>query len=144
MGAAMPPANNSIASRLTALADPGLLVVLLLSTLAVWPLITRASLATGTDAQNHVYRVYEILVAWREGILYPRWAPDFYYGFGYPVFDYYSTLSYYLAAAYGWFFGAVAGVKFVFVLSTYIGIAGVYAFARDEWGPAPAKLLRPP
>jgi hypothetical protein len=138
MGAAMPPAKNSIASRLTALADPGLLVVLLLSTLAVWPLITRASLATGTDAQNHVYRVYEILVAWREGILYPRWAPDFYYGFGYPVFDYYSTLSYYLAAAYGWFFGAVAGVKFVFVLSTYIGIAGVYLFARDEWGPAPA------
>ena len=130
--------KRSTASRFKTLADPGLLVMLLLATLAAWPLITRASLATGTDAQNHVYRVYEILAAWREGILYPRWAPDFYYGFGYPVFDYYSTLSYYLAAAYGWFWGAVAGVKFVFVLSTYLGIAGVYLFARDEWGPAPA------
>src|SRR5262249_128427 len=59
---------------------------------------------------------------------------------GYPVFNYYSTLSYYLAAVYAWFFGAVAGVKFEFVLATYLAAVGVYVFARDEWGPAPALL----
>ena len=64
-----------------------------------------------------IFRVYEIVAAWRQGILYPRWAPDFYYGYGYPVFDYYSTLSYYLAAAYAWFFGAVAGVNFTRTLA---------------------------
>jgi hypothetical protein len=129
---------NSNRRRFKALADPGLGVVLLMATLAAWPLLTRASMPPFTDAHSHIFRTYEILAAWREGILYPRWAPDFYFGYGYPVFDYYSTLSYYLAAAYGWFFGPVAGVKFLFVLATCLGALGVYVFARDEWGPAPA------
>jgi hypothetical protein len=131
-------ADLSIQRRCKALADPGLAVVLLVATLAAWPLLTRASMPPFTDAHSHIFRTYEILTAWREGILYPRWAPDFYFGYGYPVFDYYSTLSYYLAAAYGWFFGPVAGVKFALVLTTYLAAAGVYVFARDEWGAAPA------
>ena len=131
-------AENPIQRRFKALADPGLGVVLLLATLAAWPLLTRASMPPFTDAHSHIFRTYEILSAWRAGILYPRWAPDFYFGYGYPVFDYYSTLSYYLAAAYAWFFGPVAGVKFLFVLTTYLAATGVYLFARDEWGPAPA------
>ncbi len=138
--AAVMSATRLAKKRLQSLADPGLGVVLLVATLAAWPLLTRASLPTFTDAHHHIYRVYEILAAWREGILYPRWAPDFYYGYGYPVFDYYSTLSYYLAAAYGWFFGPVAGVKFALVLAAYLGAAGVYVLAREEWGAAPGVV----
>ena len=135
-----PALAQAMRTRLPAVADPGLVAVLLMATLAAWPLLTRASMPPFTDAHSHIFRTYEIVAAWREGILYPRWAPDFYYGYGYPVFDYYSTLSYYLAAAYGWFFGAVAGVKFAFVLTTYLAAVGVYAFARDEWGPAPGLV----
>ena len=52
------------------------------------------------------------------------------------MFHYYSPLSYYVGAAYGiWFGGAVAGVKFVLVLSAYLGAAGMYLFVRDRWGP---------
>jgi hypothetical protein len=120
--------------------DPGLLLALLSAALAAWPLLTRASLPTLTDAHHHVYRTFEVLAAWREGVLYPRWAPDFYYGFGYPVFNYYAPLSYYLAAAYGLIFGPVAGVKFVFVLSAGLGAAGVYRLARGAWG-APAGVV---
>jgi hypothetical protein len=116
--------------------DPGLLVALAIATLAVWPLITRPSLPTMTDAEMHVYRAAEIAESIRQGVLYPRWAPDFYFGYGYPVFNFYSPLSYHLAAYYGLLtgFGPVAGTKFVLVLSAYLGTVGMYLFGRDRWG----------
>ena len=80
--------------------DAGLLAALLIATLAAWPFLSRASLPTFTDAEMHVYRTFEILSAWRAGVLYLRWAPDLFYAFGYPVFHYYAPLSYYLGAAY--------------------------------------------
>lgn len=108
--------------------------MLLLATLAAWPLLTRASLVTLTDAHQHALRTYEFMQGWQSGVLFPRWAPDFYYGFGYPVFNYYAVLTYYLAGAYGLVFGPVAGIKLVLVLAAYLGPVGVYRFSRDRWG----------
>ena len=114
--------------------DPGLLVAGLIGLLAAWPFLTRASLPVFTDTEQHVYRTFEILSAWRAGVPYVRWAPDLFHGFGYPVFNYYAPLTYYLAAAYGVFFGdggAVAGVKFVYVFSAVAGAVGMYAWRRS-------------
>ena len=110
-------------------------MVFLLATLAAWPFLVRHSLPTFTDAEMHVYRTFEIMSAWRAGVVYLRWAPDLFYGFGYPVFHYYAPLAYYLAAAYGSLLGSpVAGIKFVLVASAYLGAAGMYLFVRDRWG----------
>ncbi len=115
--------------------DPGLLVALLLATLAAWPFLTRAGLPTFTDAEQHVYRVYEVMEAWKAGVVYPRWAPDLFYAYGYPVFHYYAPLTYHLAAAYGFLFGGpMAGLKCVLVSAAYLGAAGMYLFVRDRWG----------
>src|SRR5579859_2465367 len=115
--------------------DPAWIAVFGLATLAAWPFLTRHSLPTFTDAEMHVYRTFEILSAWRAGVVYLRWAPDLFYAFGYPVFHYYAPLTYYLGAAYGAFFGGpVAGVKFVLVASAYLGAAGMFLFVRDRWG----------
>jgi hypothetical protein len=121
--------------------DPGLLVAMLLATLAAWPLLTRSSLPTNTDADLHIYRTQQILWSWEQGVLYPRWAPDFAFGFGYPVFNYYAPLTYYIGAAYGQFFGGpVAGVKFVLVVAAYAGAAGLYLFVREIWDSAAAVV----
>ena len=40
--------------------DGGFLVVLLISLLAVWPLLSRASLPEGTDAELHIFRLHEL------------------------------------------------------------------------------------
>jgi len=119
--------------------DPGLLVALLLATFAAWPFFAHASLPIATDAEMHVLRTIEIISAWQHGTPYIRWAPDLFYAFGYPVFNYYSPLTYYLGAAFGWLccgplYGAVAGVKFVLVSSAYLGALGMYLFVRDRWG----------
>ena len=116
--------------------DLGIGVVCLLATLAAWPLLTRPSLPTFTEAESHIYRTYELMSVWRAGVAYARWAPDLYYGFGYPVFHYYAPLTYYIAAAYGSLLGGpVAGVKFVLGVSVYLGAVGAYLLGRDLWGP---------
>ncbi len=116
--------------------DPGLLVCLGLAVIAAWPFLARPGVPVMTDAEMHVYRAAEILDALRAGVPYTRWAPDFYYAYGYPVFNYYSPLTYYLAAGYALLTGAgaVAGIKFVFVLGYLLAAAGMYLFVRDRWG----------
>ena len=77
--------------------DPGLFVALIICTLAIWPFVSRSSLPQATDAELHIFRVAELGRLVRDGESYPRWAPNFYYGYGYPIFNYYAPLSYYVA-----------------------------------------------
>ena len=44
----------------------------------------------------HLYRAVHLADLIQNGILYSRWLPDLGYGYGYPIFNYYSPLSYYL------------------------------------------------
>lgn len=72
------------------------LVGILVGLVAAWPYIQYAGLPSGTDAELHVYRIAELGYSVKAGSLYPRWAPDFYHGYGYPIFNYYAPLSYHL------------------------------------------------
>ena len=76
--------------------DRGHLVVLLLVLLAVWPFFSQPALPAHTDAELHVFRLAELARMWGGGAWYPRWAANFYYGYGYPIFNFYAPLSYYL------------------------------------------------
>ena len=111
-------------------------VVLLLVLLAAWPFLARPGLPRDTDAELHVLRAAELLACWQGGVLYPRWAPDFYYGYGYPIFNYYAPLTYHLAALFSLLPGLdiVAGVKAVFVLALLLGGVGCYGLLRDLFG----------
>ncbi len=116
--------------------DKGFLVALAISLLALWPFLSIPSLPEGTDAELHIFRLHELSLLVRGGELYGRWAPDFYHGYGYPIFNYYAPLTYYL----GLFvealprLDAVDGVKAVFVLGMLLGTVGMYGFVRDNWG----------
>ena len=116
--------------------DAGFWVVLLLCVLVAWPFISRAGLPQQTDAELHIFRLAELNRLVRGGVWYPRWAPDFYYGYGYPIFNYYAPLTYYLGLLPMLVLGmtAVQGVKFVFVLGMVLAGVGVYGFVRDNWG----------
>ena len=122
--------------------DPGWGLLLVLLVGALWPFVSRAGLPVATDAELHVFRLAALARLVGEGAIYPRWVPEFYYGYGYPIFNYYAPLSYYaglpLALLPG--LGAVAGVKFVFCAALVGGAAGLYGYARALWG-RPAGLL---
>lgn len=104
--------------------------------LAVWPFLSRPGLPMETDAELHVYRLAELARLVGGGELYPRWAPNFYFGYGYPIFNYYAPLVYYLGLPVAMlpFFDAVAAVKFVFILGLLMAGLGMYGFVRDNWG----------
>jgi uncharacterized membrane protein len=40
--------------------------------------------------------LYEFDQAIRDGVWYPRWSPDFAFGYGYPFFNIYGPLSFYV------------------------------------------------
>lgn len=116
--------------------DKMLLIALLLALLAAWPFWARASLPRETDAELHVFRTVEIGESLRAGEGYTRWAPDFFFGYGYPIFNYYAPLTYYLAnfltiALPG---GAVLGVKLVFIFGFLLGGLGMFGSARHLIG----------
>lgn len=116
--------------------DRGFFVVLAITFLALWPFLSHASLPEGTDAELHIFRLAELSYLLRGGEIYPRWAPNFYHGFGYPIFNYYAPLTYYLGALLQLFLrlDAVAAVKAVFVLGLLLAGFGMYGFVRDNWG----------
>ena len=66
-----------------------------------------------------------------------RWVPDMGYGFGYPQFNYYAPLPYYLMD-----FFHVSGlsildsVKVGFIVSVLLSCMGMYLLGRKLWGPA--------
>lgn len=116
--------------------DAGYLVVLAICLLAVWPFLSRPALPMETDAELHVYRLAELARLVHGGELYPRWAPNFYFGYGYPIFNYYAPLVYYLGLPLLLlpFFDAVLAVKAVFILGLLAAGLGMYGFVRDNWG----------
>ena len=116
--------------------DPGYFVVLLICLLAVWPLLSRAGLAEGTDAELHIFRLHELSLLIRGGEFYPRWAPNFYHGYGYPIFNYYAPLTYYLALPLELLpsVDAVLASKAVLVGGMFLAGLGLYGYTRDNWG----------
>lgn len=122
--------------------DPGILVAIVMATVVSWAFFVQPGLPTDTDAEIHIFRAEQVKGAITTGTLYPRWAPDMYYGNGYPIFNYYAPLAYHAAAYYSILTGldVVAGTKFVLVLAAYMGICGMYLFVRDRWS-AEAALV---
>jgi hypothetical protein len=123
--------------RLVSLTDWALPVVIVLALVAGSPFILRPGLPRETDAELHVYRAAELRYALGEGAIYTRWAPNFYYGYGYPIFNYYAPLGYYLAnlAALAPGAGIVGGVRIVFVLGFLLAGVGAYLLGRELLGP---------
>lgn len=116
--------------------DIGLVVVLLIAWIAIWPFLSQPSLPQGTDTELHVFRLVELSHLVRAGEFYPRWGPNFYHGYGYPIFNYYAPLTYYVGLIVELLpgFDAVAGIKFVFILGILLSAWGMYGFVRDNWG----------
>lgn len=112
------------------------LLVLAIALIALWPFLSRASLPAETDAELHIFRLHELTLLTRGGEVYPRWAPNFYHGYGYPIFNYYAPLSYYVGLPISLLntFDAVTAVKTTFILALLLAAFGTYGFVRDNWG----------
>ncbi|MHB9032626.1 MAG: 6-pyruvoyl-tetrahydropterin synthase-related protein [Anaerolineae bacterium] len=131
--------RNPAVKRIPAVPYAGLLVCVLLGLAAVHPLLIAGRLPAGHDTVFHLERLIEFTAQWRQGVLFPRWAPDLLNGYGYPVFNYYAPLSYWLPAALSlaglpYVNGLIVGLAGAFILAA----AAMYLWSRDTLGEGPA------
>lgn len=64
-----------------------------------------------------------------------RWVPDLGYGYGYPLFVYYSPLAYYLMEVFHLLgFSFLASIKIEFILTFILSGLGMFLFAQSLWG----------
>lgn len=84
---------------------------------------------------THVARLVELDLGFKAGQIPPRWAPDFGWGKGMPLFHFYGPLPYYLAELlYKFSVPAVWAIKAVFALNYLAGFYFMFLWAKDHWG----------
>ncbi len=111
----------------------GLFLVICLSYWAMQPLFTPGFFPIHDNTQ--VARVYEMGKSLKDGMFPVRWVSDLGYGYGYPIFNFYAPLAYYVGGSL-----MLLGVDVLAATKAMIGIgvilAGVfmYFFAREFWG----------
>jgi hypothetical protein len=121
--------------------DPGLFVAALLALFAVVPLLAHPGLPNTADGPAHLMRQAELNQAWRDGILYPRWAPDLAYGYGMPLFHYAPPLLYQVTQLFDLTGLALdTAMKAGIILMVFLYSVGMYLFARDVYGPRAGLL----
>jgi len=126
--------NHRIPKWLAGRFDLGVLVVLLLPSFLAITLL-QPGLPRTADGYLHLLRVVEIDQAWRDGILYPRWAPDMAYGYGYPIFNYFAPLLYHLTeGVHVLGLGFESAFKVVLIGSLLLAAWGTYALTNDILG----------
>lgn len=110
-------------------------LTLALSLFAVAPFMLPGYFWGANDARHHVYFLFEFDRLVQDGIWWPRWSPDFAFGYGYPFFNIYAPLSHFLAELLLHFGGLsyTAAIESIFGLSVVASAAAMYAFVRD-WG----------
>ncbi|OQY96055.1 MAG: hypothetical protein B6D41_05470, partial [Chloroflexi bacterium UTCFX4] len=103
----------------------------LISLLALGPLLQVGYFWGAHDARHSVYFLFEFDRVFRDGVLYPRWFPDMTYGYGYPLFNIYGPLAFYVGEFFHLVgFDFVTSVKIVFALAWFLSGLAMYGFVK--------------
>ena len=123
---------RSWADKLGAIPTPWWVVLLMLPALVP---LARAGFFDSHDGLFHVYRLQALDRAVRAGVLFPRWFPEFAFGYGHPVLNFYGPLSYYWGLPFT-LLGAdpALALKLVFATGLIASALGMYTFARLHLG----------
>jgi hypothetical protein len=110
--------------------DPWLACAALLALIPILTII-RPGMPNTADGQVHLLRALEASNLLRAGVLYPRWAPDLYFGYGYPFFNFYAPGAHLLIA---WLalagMGVLRGMVAAQVVALLLYPTGAYLAAK--------------
>ena len=116
----------------------GLLAALLLALPAFAPWLDPRldlSIYRVDDAKNHLVRLYHFGWLIERGVLYPRWVPDMFMGYGYPLLSFYAPGYYYVALVTGWLFRLDTWdtLRYGGLIAALVGTGGAYALTYTLW-----------
>lgn len=117
-----------------------LLMLLLLLLPALLPLMS-PGFFDSYDGRFHVYRTAALAQAWEEGVLHPRLFPQFGFGYGQAVLNFYAPLSYWPGAILSSLgFSPAAAVQVIIALGFVLAATSAYGYIRSLWGPIAGLL----
>lgn len=113
-----------------------LIPVLALIGALVIPLLAAPGLPVTVGTQQQIVRTVEMSGALQAGVLYPRWAPDFNYGYGSPLWNYLAPLPHWLTGLHHVLLqtSPQTSLRTVMGLALALGGLGSFSFARRRWG----------
>ncbi|HLC87486.1 MAG TPA: 6-pyruvoyl-tetrahydropterin synthase-related protein [Patescibacteria group bacterium] len=109
-----------------------LAIIVLSSVLIVWPIFLTGYFFHHDDLQ--VMRVFEMKRCIQDFQIPCRWVPDMGYGNGYPLFNYYSALPYYIGGLLSFIFGLVNSAKALFFIPLVLGGVTMFFLAEKLFG----------
>jgi len=114
----------------------------LLFSIFIWlPLLSPAYFFNAHDAPHSIFFLVEFDQTLRDGYLWPRWSPDFAFGYGYPLFNLYAPLAFYAAELLHLMgLGFVEAIKAMYILATMVGGVAMYGFLTRLLGPSAGFL----
>lgn len=111
----------------------GLLIVLVLSFWAIKPFFISGFFPMHDDTQ--VARVFEMGKMLQGGVFPVRWVPDLGYGYGYPIFNFYAPLAYYVGGVFMLLgLDALMATKIMMVLGIVLAGIFMYFLAKEFFG----------
>jgi uncharacterized membrane protein len=119
----------------------GPVIVVMIAVAQCWP-IWQHHWFNSHEYYAYVLRVVEFEAALRQGDVYPRWAADFYGGYGSPFFVFYAPLVFAAGAVFAAISGsAVLGLKAWIVVASVAAGLGTYWAVKAETQRSDAALL---
>ncbi len=109
---------------------------MLLTIFAIAPLLRPGYFWAAHDARHDVFFILQYNITWNEGILFPRWSPDWAFGYGYPFFNIYAPGATFLGALlYRTLHLTLENaVKATFIATLLISAWAMWLFVRDWLG----------
>jgi uncharacterized membrane protein len=121
--------------RLAIKLDWSALLVVIFSVFAWAALVGPAYFLNAHDAPHSIFFLNQFDQALRDGVLYPRWGVDFALGYGYPLFNIYSTLPLYVAEAFHLLGASLTGaIKLTYISAFMLSGLTMYAFGKRVLG----------
>jgi hypothetical protein len=114
------------------------LILILTLGLIIWPVFMPGYFSHHDDLQ--VMRIYEMRRCLEDLQIPCRWVAEMGYGNGYPLFNFYSNLPYYIGVPFSYFLGYINAAKLLFAIPLILGFFSMYLFIKELWGKIPAYV----
>ncbi|MDJ0756495.1 MAG: 6-pyruvoyl-tetrahydropterin synthase-related protein [Ardenticatenaceae bacterium] len=125
--------------------DIYLAAAVLIACVAAWSLLSGGGLLNtrgGGDSPFLLQRLHQLFTALQDGHFPVRWMGDANYGYGYPFFNYYASLAFYIAAFFKFLgFSFVHSIQLSQLMAFVVAGVAMYRLAYRWFGARPAALL---
>lgn len=106
--------------------------VCVISLTVCWPLFAPGYFSHHDDLQ--VLRVHEMRMCFNDLQLPCRWSENLGFGNGFPIFNYYGVLPYYVGGAASYLIGYVYSAKLLFVIGAFGAGISMWLLSRELYG----------